>query len=121
HCLIMTATPIPRSLSLTQYGDLDITTIRTIPTGQRGQKSRIVTNKTFDKFLTFLNTRIELGEQAYIVVPAIQDNPENDLVNVELMEKKIHEWLPHRKLLTLHGALRPQEKIQALESFTNHK
>lgn len=121
HCLIMTATPIPRSLSLTQYGDLDITTIRTIPAGQRGQKSRIVTGATFEKFLTFINTRIELGEQVYLVVPAIQENPDTDLVNVEQMQKKISEWLPHRRLLTLHGALKSSEKEEVLQAFTKHE
>lgn len=121
HCLIMTATPIPRSLSLTQYGDLDITTIRSQPRGQRGQKSRIVTDSTFDKFLTFINTRIELGEQVYIVVPAIQENPETDIISVMQMEKKIENWLPHRRMLTLHGALKPDEKEKALNAFTNHE
>ncbi len=121
HCLIMTATPIPRSLSLTQYGDLDITTIRSAPKGQRGHKSRIVTESTFEKFLTFINTRIELGEQVYIVVPAIQDNPETDIVSVMQMEKKIEHWLPHRKLLTLHGALKAEEKEKALSAFNNHE
>lgn len=121
HCLIMTATPIPRSLSLTQYGDLDITTIRSVPKGQRGQKSRIVTESTFEKFLTFINTRIELGEQVYIVVPAIQDNPETDIISVMQMEKKIEHWLPHRKLITLHGALKSDEKEKALVAFTNHQ
>ncbi len=121
HCLIMTATPIPRSLSLTQYGDLDITTIRSQPKGQRGQKSRIVTEGTFEKFLTFINTRMELGEQVYIVVPAIQENPETDIISVMQMEKKIEAWLPHRKMITLHGALKSDEKEKALADFEARK
>lgn len=70
----MTATPIPRSLSLTQFGDLDITTIKTMPSGRKGQKTRIVTPQTFEQFLSFLKTRLDMGEQAYVVVPAIEEN-----------------------------------------------
>ena len=68
HCLIMTATPIPRSLCLTRYGDLSLSVIKTMPKGRKGTKSRIVTEDKMNLFFNFINTRIEMGEQAYIVV-----------------------------------------------------
>ena len=84
----MTPTPIPRSLSLTQYGDLDISIIRTMPSGRRGTQTKIITEENFQQFLNFLSTRLSMSEQAYVVVPAIVDNPESDLVNLELVLEK---------------------------------
>ncbi len=119
HCLIMTATPIPRSLSLTQYGDLDITTIKSIPSHRSGYKTRIVEEENFSKFLSFLKTRLSMNEQAYIVVPAIEDNEELDIHNLEEVFERFKNFFPTESIHPLHGKLSPSEKEEAFLNFNN--
>lgn len=121
HCLTMTATPIPRSLSLTQYGDLDLSVIKTMPTGRKGIKTRIVNPENFQNFLTFINTRVGMKEQVYIVVPAITENPELDIVNLENVHKKFTEIFPQHRILALHGQQKPEEKNEAYTKFASHQ
>ncbi len=121
HCLTMTATPIPRSLSLTQYGDLDLSVIKTMPAGRKGIKTRIVNPDNFQNFLTFINTRIGMKEQVYIVVPAITENPEMDIVNLENVHKKFTEIFPQHRILALHGQQKPEEKNEAYTKFAAHQ
>ena len=120
HCLTMTATPIPRSLSLTQYGDLDLSVIKTMPAGRKGIKTRIVNPENFQNFLTFINTRIGMKEQVYVVVPAITENPEMDIVNLENVHKRFNEIFPHHRILALHGQQKPEEKNDAYTKFAAH-
>ena len=94
HCLIMTATPIPRSLRLTQYGDLDISSINTAPTGRKGYKTRIVTSETYESFLSFVKTRLSMGEQGYIVVPAIEHNPDLEMESIEEAFSRYSQYFP---------------------------
>jgi ATP-dependent DNA helicase RecG len=117
HCLLMTATPIPRSLSLTQYGDLDLSVIQSMPTDRKGTQTRIVTYDTYQKFLSFLKTRVSMREQAYIVVPAIEDNPEQDMLNLEVILKKYCDYFPEFKIIGLHGKMKPDEKNNAFIDF----
>lgn len=123
HCLIMSATPIPRSLSLTQYGDLDISTIRVMPAGRKGYKTRIVTEETYPQFLNFIKTRLSLGEQIYVVVPAITENVETqqDFHNLESVLEKFKKYFPQNKVQGLHGQMKPDEKAQMFHDFKNHK
>ncbi len=123
HCLIMSATPIPRSLSLTQYGDLDISTIRVMPAGRKGYKTRIVTEETYPQFLNFIKTRLSLSEQIYVVVPAITENVETqqDFHNLESVLEKFKKYFPQNKVQGLHGQMKPDEKAQMFHDFKNHK
>lgn len=121
HCLLMTATPIPRSLSLTQYGDLDLSVIQSMPTDRKGTQTRIVTYDTYQKFLSFLKTRVSMREQAYIVVPAIEDNPEQDMLNLEVILKKYCDYFPEFKIIGLHGKMKPDEKNTAFIDFREKK
>lgn len=118
HTLIMTATPIPRSLSLTQYGDLDISIIREIPAGRKGIKTKIITPENFQNFLTFIKTRISLGEQVYVVTPAILDNEENDFLALEEVFNKLSTLFAKEKVLPLHGRMKSVEKEQTLVAFS---
>ncbi len=120
HCLIMSATPIPRSLRLTQYGDLDITTIKTMPKGRRGYKTRIVTPKTFRQFLSFVKTRLSMGEQGLVVVPTIE---ESDVLDVENLEKTLSEYSKlffEYNVAGVHGQLKAQEKQEIFQNFRYH-
>tara|TARA_Y100000780_G_C13696111_1_gene423232 strand:- start:129525 stop:131681 length:2157 start_codon:yes stop_codon:yes gene_type:complete len=119
HCLIMTATPIPRSLSLTQYGDLDVSIIKSIPSDRKGTQTRIVGPPTYQKYLSFFKTRISMGEQAYVVVPAIEENEEQDILNLEIVLKKYKEYFPDFRIIGLHGKMKANEKNDAFISFRN--
>lgn len=121
HCLIMTATPIPRSLSLTQYGDLDISTIKHLPSGRKQTQTRIINPDTFEKFLSFLKTRLSMTEQAYIVVPAINENPDMDLLNLETVLTRFKTFFPEYRINGLHGQMSPEEKSETFKNFGLHK
>ena len=120
HCLMMSATPIPRSLRLTQYGDLDISTIKTMPKGRKGYKTRIVTPETFRQFLSFVKTRLSMGEQGLVVVPTIE---ESDVLDVENLEKTLSEYsklFSEYNLAGIHGKLKAQEKQEVFQKFRHH-
>lgn len=121
HSLIMTATPIPRTLQLAQFGDLDISTIRTIPSNRKGIQTRIITKDNYDKYLSFIKTRVELNEQVYIVVPAISESETMDLKNVDSLLVTYKKFFPDLKIMALHGQLKPEEKQETLELFNDGK
>jgi ATP-dependent DNA helicase RecG len=121
HCLIMSATPIPRSLSLTQYGDLDISTIKSMPSGRKGHKTRIVKEDTFLQFLNFIKTRISLGEQVYVVVAAINENPEMDFHNLDCVLARFKKYFPEQNVSGLHGQLKSKEKEDVFKLFKENK
>lgn len=117
HCLIMSATPIPRSLSMTQYGDLNISTINALPGGRKGHKTKIVHPENFGNFLNFINTRVQMDEQVYIVVPAITESPKQDILNLEDVLQKFKHFFPQLKIEGLHGQQKSHEKNEIVESF----
>ncbi len=121
HCLIMSATPIPRSLSLTQYGDLDISSIKTMPGGRKGHKTRIVTQETFQQFLSFIMTRLSLHEQIYVVVPAINESAEADFHNLVDTLERFKKYFPDHKVEGLHGQMKSDEKAAMFKDFKAHK
>lgn len=121
HCLIMSATPIPRSLSLTQYGDLDISSIKTMPAGRRGHKTRIVTEETFQQFLSFIKTRLYMDEQVYVVVPAINENAEQDFHNLVDTLERFKKFFPENVVEGLHGQMKADEKARMFTMFKNHE
>lgn len=118
HTLIMTATPIPRTLQLAQYGDLDISTIRVMPKGRAGTKTRIVTESTYEKYLSFIKTRLSLGEQVYIVAPAIEESETLNIKNVQEIRDRYVKYFPEFRIQALHGRLKPAEKQAIFKDFS---
>ena len=121
HSLIMTATPIPRTLSLAQYGDLDISTIRSLPSGRKGIKTRITERVNYDKYIEFVKSRIRLGEQAYFVFPAIEESEKADIQNVKDGLKKYQPLFREFKIDMLHGQMKSDEKEKIVDDFRNKK
>lgn len=117
HTLTMTATPIPRSLTLIRFGDLDVSVIKEMPTGRKGHKTRIIDPSNFYLFLNFLKTRISLGEQAYLVVPAIEENEGHDLLNLEKVMVKFRAIFSDLNIQGLHGKMKSTEKSSVLSQF----
>jgi ATP-dependent DNA helicase RecG len=110
HCLIMSATPIPRTLSLAQYGDLDFSTIKSMPSGRKGIKSRIVERANYTKYIDFLKQRLALGEQGYFVFPAIEESDVMELQNVTEAISKYKEVFHPFHVAALHGKMKAEEK-----------
>ena len=121
HCLIMTATPIPRSLGLTQYGDLSLCVIKTMPAGRKGTKTRIVNPDSIHHFFNFIQTRLDMGEQAYIVVPAIKESETLDIMNLEKVHQKFTKLFPKHTVKSLHGQMKPEEKFTAFDDFKEQR
>jgi ATP-dependent DNA helicase RecG len=117
----MTATPIPRTLRLTQFGDLDLTTIRTIPVGRKGIKTRIVEPDNLQNYYSFLKTRLELNEQVFIVVPAIEESESGNLENIDKVFQQYKVLFPEFKIDFLHGKMKAEEKDHVINHFAHNK
>lgn len=120
HSLIMSATPIPRTLQLINYGDLDISTIYSMPEGRKGTKTRIVGPENFQNFLSFVKTRLSLKEQVYVVVPAIEES-ELDLKNINETLLELKNYFPDVNVDTIHGQLSSEEKDNVAQKFYDKK
>lgn len=121
HSLIMTATPIPRTLSLAQYGDLDISSIKMMPAGRKGIKTRITEKVNYEKYVEFVKGRLSLGEQAYFVFPAIEESETIDLQNVKDSLKKYQDTFKGFKVDMLHGQMKSEEKEATVQAFRDKK
>ena len=116
--LVMTATPIPRTLALILYGDLDISIIDELPPNRKKIDTFAVTKSMEQRVNTFIKKQIDEGRQAYIVCPLVEENEEIDAKSVlELAEKYKTEIFPEYKVEYLHGKMRPKEKDEIMQKF----
>ena len=119
HILVMTATPIPRTLAMTIYGDLDVSVIDELPPGRKP----IQTLHKYDKQLTSLyagiRQQIQLGRQAYIVFPLIKESEKSDLKNLEQGFVTLCEAFPEFKLSKVHGKMKSAEKDAEMQKFVS--
>lgn len=117
HILVMTATPIPRTLSLTIFGDLDVSTIRHPPPGRQPTITRVVGPEKSDDVYRYLNTRIDSSEQGFVVVPAIEES-ELGLADVETHHRRLAEGpLRGRRLAVVHGRMHASERESVMDRF----
>ena len=120
--LVMTATPIPRTLALILYGDLDISIIDELPPNRKKIDTFAVTKGMEQRVNNFIRKQVEEGRQAYIVCPLVEENEEIDAKAVlELSEKYKHEIFPEYRVEYLHGKMRPKEKDAIMEEFKEGK
>lgn len=118
--LVMTATPIPRTLALILYGDLDISIIDELPPNRKKIDTFAVTKGMEERVNNFIRKQVDEGRQAYIVCPLVEENEELDLKSViELAQKYKLEVFPQYKVEYLHGKMRPKEKDAIMEEFKN--
>ncbi len=118
--LVMTATPIPRTLALILYGDLDISIIDELPPNRKKIDTFAVTKGMSDRVNNFIKKQIDEGRQCYIVCPLVEENEEMDLKSViELAELYKNEVFSDYKVEYLHGKMRPKEKDAIMEDFKN--
>lgn len=118
HILVMSATPIPRTLAIIIYGDLDISVIDELPSNRLPIKNCAVDISYRPKAYEFLKKQVELGHQAYVICPMIEETEQMDAENVIEYTKKLRKELPANIVISyLHGKMKNQEKEQIMKAF----
>jgi ATP-dependent DNA helicase RecG len=120
--LVMTATPIPRTLGLILYGDLDISIIDELPPGRKQIETIAVGTNMIDRVNAFVKKHILTGRQAYIVTPLIEENESMDLQSADELYRKLkNEVFSEFRVGLLHGKMKPSEKDEVMEKFAKGK
>lgn len=118
HMLAMTATPIPRSLALTVYGELDISILNELPAGRKPIKTKIWSPNSRAHLYEAIDVELTAGRQAYVICSLIEDNPDNEIKSVMAEFIKLQNSVfKHRRIGLLHGKLKPAEKDAVMYEF----
>lgn len=122
HLLMMTATPIPRTLAFTLYGDLDLSIIRQKPKGRQPVKTSIFRDRDRPRLYQKIRERVKRGEQVYVIYPLIEKSEKLELKSAtEMYQRLKQEVFPEFSMLLLHGKMKPEEKDSALLQFKEGK
>lgn len=119
HILVMTATPIPRTLAMTVYGDLDVSVIDELPPGRKPVQTLHQYDNRRGALYASIRKQIEQGRQVYIVYPLIQESEKSDLKNLEEGFKHIQEVFPEYNVCMVHGKMKPAEKEAEMQKFAS--
>jgi ATP-dependent DNA helicase RecG len=120
--LVMTATPIPRSLALTIYGDLDVSVINEMPPGRQVIRTRWVDDSRRDQAYNFIRKKLEEGRQCFIICPLVEESDKIDAkAAVAEHERLSTEVFPEYRLALLHGRMKAGEKDQIMAAFRRHE
>ena len=117
HVLVMTATPIPRTLAMTFYGDLDVSVIDELPPGRKPVTTVHRFDSTRASMYEFVRGQLRMGRQAYIVYPLIQESEKMDIKNLEDGYATVCEVFPEYKVSRVHGKMKPAEKDEEMRRF----
>lgn len=122
NLLIMSATPIPRSLALSMYGDLDVSIIDELPPGRKPVRTKWINNDSdAEKAYNFIHKKLREGRQVYFVAPLIEESEKLSLKSVEKLHQEISKRFPEFKAGLLHGRMKNSEKDEVMHLFKNHK
>lgn len=119
HVLVMTATPIPRTLAMTLYGDLDVSVIDQLPPGRKPIHTIHQFLKHMERIHEAMRTELKKGRQIYVVFPLIEDTEKMDLENLEEGYQQMREAFPEYKVSRVHGKLKPSEKDAEMSRFAS--
>jgi ATP-dependent DNA helicase RecG len=117
--LVMSATPIPRTLSLIFYGDLDVTTITDKPKARQEIATSIIPESKYDDMLEYVRRETEGGKQAYFVCSKIEDDEEGSVMSVTELYEELKNRLPTVRFALLHGKMKEKEKAEIMSAFKN--
>ncbi|WP_448588023.1 ATP-dependent DNA helicase RecG [Thermocrinis sp.] len=117
HFLVMSATPIPRTLALSLYGDLDISIIDQMPQGRKPVITRLFFESEFQKVVKFISEELEKKHKAYVIYPLIEQSDKVELKSAVEEHGKWASLFPDKKVLLLHGRLKDEEKREVMEEF----
>lgn len=121
HVLVMTATPIPRTLAMTVYGDLDVSVIDELPPGRKPVQTLHRYEKKRGALYQFIRQQVEQGRQVYIVYPLIEESEKLDLKNLEEGYLHIREVFPDLSVCKMHGRMKPVEKEEVMRRFVTNE
>jgi len=122
HVLVMTATPIPRTLALTSYGDLDLSIIDELPPGRKSVITRWMSESRRRELYRFITEKLKAGIQAYFVYPLIEESEELDLKSAQEAADQLQSHIfPDSRVCLLHGRMRREEKERIMNSFREKK
>ena len=122
HLLSMTATPIPRSLQLTVFGDLDVSVLNELPKGRQPIETKILSELEMrDKLYPHMSQIVKTGQQIYWICKAIEDNPKTETTSVKSRQAKLLKLFPNFRIEFLHGRMKPAEKDEVMERFASGK
>ncbi len=120
--LFMTATPIPRTLAITAFGDMDVSVIDEMPAGRRTVETYWVKENMFERILRFIEKHVNKGEQAYVISPLIEESDKLDIQNaVDLYEQLCDFFPPQIKVGLMHGRLAAEEKEHVMKEFADNE
>lgn len=119
HMLLMTATPIPRSLALTVYGDLDVSIMDERPAGRKPIQTRLYSEARREEAYAFVKEQLRSGRQAYVVYPLVEESEKLDLRDAETGFERLSEHFRPYRVDLVHGQMLPYEKDEAMERFKN--
>jgi len=115
--LVMTATPIPRTLALTVFGDLDVSTISELPPGRQPIKTQLVPRSMRERAWDFVEEQIDTGRQAFVVYPLVEESEKMDLKAAIQMAKHLRKAFSRWNVGLLHGKMKPEEKEEVMSAF----
>jgi ATP-dependent DNA helicase RecG len=122
HFLSMTATPIPRSLALAIYGDLDLSIIKEMPIGRKKIITRLVKNQNRDKAYSFIAQQIEKGRQSFVICPLIENSDRLEVKSAKTEYDRLRTQIfPNLKIGLLHGKMKNTDKEKTMQDFSDHK
>lgn len=119
HVLVMTATPIPRTLAMTLYGDLDVSIIDELPPGRKPIQTMHMHDNNPDKLYRGINQQIQEGRQVYMVYPLVKESEKLDLKNVEEAYIHLQKIFPEYKISMVHGQMKPADKDAEMQRFAS--
>lgn len=119
--LFMTATPIPRTLAITAFGDMDVSVIDELPAGRKPIETYWVKTDMFDRVLGFIQKELTLGRQAYFICPLIEESEKLDVQNAIDVHAQLTLALPQFRIGLLHGRMRPDEKEGVMKAFARNE
>ena len=119
HVLVMTATPIPRTLAMTLYGDLDVSVIDELPPGRKPVRTTHVFDTRMTSLYDGIRQQINEGRQIYIVFPLIEESEKSDLKNLEEGFEVLRQAFPEFRLSKVHGRMKPKDKDDEMQRFVS--
>ena len=119
HVLVMTATPIPRTLAMTLYGDLDVSVIDELPPGRKPVRTTHVFDTRMTSLYDGIRQQIRSGRQVYIVFPLIEESAKSDLKNLEDGFEVLKQAFPEFRLSKVHGRMKPKDKEEEMQRFVS--
>ena len=119
HVLVMTATPIPRTLAMTLYGDLDVSVIDELPPGRKPVRTTHVFDSRMTTLYDGIRQQIHEGRQVYIVFPLIEESEKSDLKNLEEGFEVLRQVFPEFRLSKVHGKMKPKDKEEEMQRFVS--